>query len=317
MPGGQVTVKIRALTGTLLVVGPLDGQLPLRELKAQVREEWKWPIALQRLVIGTEPIEGDDTQTIQAALGEAAMADCEVTCVRAASTPKEQEALNEHLLRAVAACNLAEVEECLLEGADPGASFDGLTALLVAHAAYARRLLPRSSSEEESQPMQPHVFFQSAEEVLTLLQHHATSSSTEQAQDQLPVQVAGDFAGGLGTALMDQNFVQAVELIATGCNLNEVIKLTPEDRQTRGHIFATAACGPLHMVSALHTQHKAALAVAILLIGSGADLMLEDEEGDTPLAHARYHGAEQIYEVLKAHGARIEGPYFAWRRVFQ
>mmetsp|Transcript_7643 Transcript_7643/g.27995 ORF Transcript_7643/g.27995 Transcript_7643/m.27995 type:complete len:97 (-) Transcript_7643:268-558(-) len=54
-----------------------------------------------------------------------------------------------------------------------------------------------------------------------------------------------------------------------------------------------------------------AAAVVALLCRLRADLDAKDAEGDSPLSHARYFGAEAIYEVLERQGAKLEGPYYS------
>jgi len=49
------------------------------------------------------------------------------------------------------------------------------------------------------------------------------------------------------------------------------------------------------------------------LIKKGADLAAGDAEGDTPLAHARYFGAKEIYQVLEGNGAELGGPFYKYR----
>ena len=72
----------------------------------------------------------------------------------------------------------------------------------------------------------------------------------------------------------------------------------------------TESASLLHLAVQLHQQSGGCELTAALL-GLGADPNAPDEEGDTPLAHARYFGARGVIcDLLRDFGASVRGPYF-------
>jgi len=67
---------------------------------------------------------------------------------------------------------------------------------------------------------------------------------------------------------------------------------------------------PLHACAALFRK-PGAYETAQLLITKGSNLDAPDEEGDTPLAHARYFGAHELHRLYSGHGASLAGPFYA------
>merc|ERR1711966_638255 len=69
---------------------------------------------------------------------------------------------------------------------------------------------------------------------------------------------------------------------------------------------------PLHACCAMHAQ-AGALEMVHLLLKKGADIAAGDAEGDTPLSHARYFRADEMYAVLERNGAKLGGPFYSYR----
>eukprot|EP00931_Biecheleriopsis_adriatica_P077106 TRINITY_DN50729_c0_g1_i1.p1 TRINITY_DN50729_c0_g1~~TRINITY_DN50729_c0_g1_i1.p1 ORF type:complete len:370 (-),score=88.41 TRINITY_DN50729_c0_g1_i1:115-1224(-) len=121
----------------------------------------------------------------------------------------------------------------------------------------------------------------------------------------------------LNEAFHRQDFPEIVKHLANGADRNT--------RLGRGHgvkwalrewaiwpgraeTFGT----PLHALAAMHSL-PGAYETAQLLIQMKADLDAPDAEGDTPLAHARYFRAPDMYYLYKGQGAQLAGPFYAGR----
>lgn len=110
-------------------------------------------------------------------------------------------------------------------------------------------------------------------------------------------------SGTLGRALGRGDVADSVRLLAQGTD--------PNVRLRRGEGVRDTDHGcPLHACCALH-ERLGVSALAELLCRLRADPAAKDCEGDSALAHARYFGAGEIYEVLKEHGAKVEGPFYS------
>jgi len=85
----------------------------------------------------------------------------------------------------------------------------------------------------------------------------------------------------------------------------------PDIELQRGEaIRATETGTPLHACAANH-KVPGMYEVAQLLIHKKANLDAGDSEGDTPLAHARYFNAPDLYKLYSGNGATIAGPFYA------
>lgn len=81
-------------------------------------------------------------------------------------------------------------------------------------------------------------------------------------------------------------------------------------RLLRGEGIADTGGGtPLHACCAQHRLPGIA-SVVELLCRKKANVNAEDDEGDSPLAHACYFGAREVEAVLRAHGGQVRGPYY-------
>jgi len=103
-------------------------------------------------------------------------------------------------------------------------------------------------------------------------------------------------------AFASNNFVEVACRIAAGDDVNA--------RLSRGQgIQATSSGTPLHACCAMHNL-PGSTEMAQLLIKKGANLAAGDAEGDNPLAHAKYFGADELYQVLERNGAELRGPWY-------
>lgn len=107
----------------------------------------------------------------------------------------------------------------------------------------------------------------------------------------------------MGEAFRTGNISDVVRHIASGADVN--MRLTSGEG-----IIASAEGRPLHAACAL-VNTEGAYEVALLLLRRKADVSAGDAEGDTPLSHARYHKAEELYGLLEGNGARIGGRYYS------
>merc|ERR1712187_461354 len=108
--------------------------------------------------------------------------------------------------------------------------------------------------------------------------------------------------GSLNRAFQRHDLPDVVRLLAKGAN--------PNIQLARGEGIRDTNTGtPLHACCALHGL-QGATAVVELLCRLGAGTSSPDTEGDSPLAHARYFGASEIYMALEDRGAKLQGPYY-------
>jgi hypothetical protein len=103
-------------------------------------------------------------------------------------------------------------------------------------------------------------------------------------------------------AFAKRDFAEIARCVAAGSDANTRLK--------RGQgISATNSGTPLHACCA-NCRDPGSTEIAQLLINKRADLQAGDAEGDTPLAHAKYFGAQELFDILKNNGAQIGGPYY-------
>lgn len=106
----------------------------------------------------------------------------------------------------------------------------------------------------------------------------------------------------LALAFENSDLVDAIKHIAAGADVNTKLM--------RGQgIRATSSGYPLHACCALHTTHGS-YELAQLLLRKKANVGLGDAEGDTPLAHAKYFHAPNLFLLLESNGAKVQGPYY-------
>lgn len=106
----------------------------------------------------------------------------------------------------------------------------------------------------------------------------------------------------LGQAFRRGDLADVVRLLALRADPNEGLFRGEGLRQTNSG-------SPLHACCAL-CHDAGAVAVVELLCRLRADVTSRDSEGDSPLAHACFFRADEIYAALEGHGAKILGPYY-------
>lgn len=106
-------------------------------------------------------------------------------------------------------------------------------------------------------------------------------------------------------AFTSNNFVEVLRRISAGDSVNAKL--------SRGQgVQASSSGTPLHACCAMH-KIPGATEVAQLLIRKRADLAAGDAEGDTPLAHAKYFCANELFQILESNGAELGGPFYQYR----
>lgn len=265
---------------------------PLGEVKAAVKARWGMPTASQHFVLGSKAVDAADGDTVaEALLATAAEAEVgledaavELSCVRGAIPEDEQRRLDNELLRATAVGDHAAMAAALSEGARPDVPAEG----------GAKQGHGRSPSTPGTVPS-PLMMALAArdDEARAIL-----LAAGAREPDMAPVH-----GGSLGRAFGRGDLADVVRVLARGANPN--LRLQPGEG-----IHDTSSGTPLHACCALW-QRPGAAAVAGLLCRLGADVKAPDAEGDSPLSHARYFGADEVYNVLEAFGAKLQGPYYS------
>ncbi|CAE8616424.1 unnamed protein product [Polarella glacialis] len=106
----------------------------------------------------------------------------------------------------------------------------------------------------------------------------------------------------IAMACADRDLADVVRHIAAGADVNTRLK--------RGEGVVGSSSGTLlHACCALH-RRPGSYEFTVLLLRRRADASIGDGEGDTPLAHAKYHGATQLFELLEGNGAILAGPFY-------
>ena len=106
----------------------------------------------------------------------------------------------------------------------------------------------------------------------------------------------------LAEAFAATDLADVVRHIAAGADVNT--------RLHRGEgVRASSSGTPLHACCAIYPE-PGAYEVTVLLLRRRADASLGDAEGDSPLAHAQYFKATELYALLEENGAKLAGPYY-------
>mmetsp|Transcript_7644 Transcript_7644/g.27996 ORF Transcript_7644/g.27996 Transcript_7644/m.27996 type:complete len:333 (-) Transcript_7644:268-1266(-) len=277
-------VAVTLLSGDRLEPLEFAADAPVRDLKAAVKERWGMPVAAQRLVFGTQVIDAEEAEHIGIAL---------LTAV-AAEEGEHQELLQNEDAVIELNCvrtTIPEEEQKRLDRALLVASGEGDLACM--------RLLLSEGASAEGHPPAPTPL------LLALAARDEPAAALLRGAGA-PVLAAAELrptASGLANAFVRSDLTEVVHQLASGAD--------PNLRLQRGEgLWDTSSGAPLHACCSLHAKPEAAAVVA-LLCRLRADLDAKDAEGDSPLSHARYFGAEAIYEVLERQGAKLEGPYYS------
>lgn len=300
---GTAIVTVRNLAGNSIVYEEVSVHSPLQELRAFVKEKWGMPVAAQRLVLNGKTVEAPGSQAIGRALQVTDGGEVEVSCIRTELPHEEQRRVDEALLLAAARGDCAAIAELIADGARPA----GLTRRPreEEEGEEGESLVSEPSDTEGGRSPSPLLLARVGGHkaaVQLLLDHGAPEPHLKPRQ-----------WSSMGRALGQADYAEAARLLAH--------KADPNTRLHRGEgILDTSSGSPLHACCAQHKRPGTA-ALAELLLHLGADHSIADSEGDTPMAHARYFGADNVRDVLKAHGAKVAGPYYstlftAHRRLF-
>mmetsp|Transcript_27297 Transcript_27297/g.49416 ORF Transcript_27297/g.49416 Transcript_27297/m.49416 type:complete len:319 (+) Transcript_27297:84-1040(+) len=302
---GMLEISLHTMGGNRFHLALLTSAT-VKDLAHQVRTQTHVPIATQNLVwngeLLTDPslvlaqVFGDDVQPV------------ELLLVQRQLTLREQKELHEQLLRAVAGRRSETVRELLKEGAHVNPEHvnksDCLEHVKQEHEApdtdEATTVSEESSGEDINMATEdlPHGISPLMMAIATGDKDLASELRERGAREPDMTPLNPDLA----TAFRSGDLVDAVRQIAAGACVNTPLR--------RGEgVQCTSSGTPLHACCAMHRQ-PGAYALAELLVGMKADLSIGDSEGDTPLAHARYFKANELFELLEGHGATIEGPFY-------
>jgi len=304
----ELVVAVTRPNGDRLELPPLPGNATIRDLKVAIKQHLGIPCMQQQFVFGIDKLDASDTELLHTALQTSGLtspsADTPTTielglvCVR--PPPHEQDKLDKDLLIATAAGQLARMEAALLEGASPGCCAAGCQ-------------VREASTPEKSQGIED--LNGGADVVQTLGADLTPLLLAAAARDEEAISLLGNYSSEnlelpemvpksrhIGIAFRYRDFADVVRFLACGAD--------PNTRLPRGLGVQDTNHGTLlHACCAMHTA-PGAEALVELLLRLGANLEAPDAEGDPPLAHARYFGANDLYQVLQTHGARLTGPYY-------
>lgn len=283
--GCAVQVSIRGLAGQLLELPPFFASALISELKAEVRTAWGIPLGAQRFVLRDGTIVGENgAQKLANVFNLPEGGAVEVTCIRKELPPEDQIVVDLALLRAAATGSLVDVKDALAQGARPWGS--------------AGQPSDAIDPDEEERRQDAK-----ARQALTPLLFALAGRSDEVAKH---LREAGAHEPDLkpkwqtlGRAFAAHDFADVARHLAHGAEPNKVLN--------RGEGIADTNWGTLlHACCAQHRQ-QCALPMVELLCRLGANINAGDSEGDSPLVHARYFGATEIYAALERHGAKFQG----------
>jgi len=279
-------VAVTALSGDRVELPAFPPGTTMRELREAVKRVWKMPLATQCFVIDSKIVEARDGQQVAVVFQDALQKShpertVEVAVVRGALPEQAQQAVDTTLLVATARGALEDMREALAEGANPD------TCSSVGSSTSSRTVAARRGPT-------PLMLAHAAEdkEAIELL-----ISALAEKPNMKP-----QFSS-LGIAFRNNDLQDVVRILGQ--------KADPNMRLRRGDGVRDTGHGtPLHACCALH-RLPGVVPVAELLLRLKADPCDQDEEGDTPLAHARYFQADDLFEVLQQRGGRLDGPYYS------
>jgi ankyrin repeat protein len=291
-------VNLSSMAGDAGQLEPIPADATVRELARAIREHMAVPIASQNLILKGELIT-DPTLKLSDVFGPVEVADLMV--VKRALTEEEHAELYANLIRATTVGDAAEVAELLKEGArlqpvapEPATKDDKEEAMAEDSDDYDADPCIRSSASSSNCGGLSPLMMASAlknEAIATQLREKGAEEP-----DLLPR------SNSLASAFAALDLLDVVRHLAGGADVNTTLE--------RGQgIRATSRGTPLHACCAMHRQ-PGAYEVAQLIIKMKADMSKGDAEGDTPLAHAKYFGASQIFQLLESNGAVVAGPYY-------
>ena len=261
--------------------------------KQVVKETLSIPRLQQKFVHGTDILEGDDENPLMKVLPVlapaeegggvedpvAALPQLQLSIVRVLPTKAEQDQLDSALLIAVASGKAAEIEDILSEGASASCNAAG------------SEEPEKAGRNVDLTPLLLAMAASDTKAMALLKQYGGKEPSLEPK------------APSLGDAFQRRDLADVIRFFANGVD--------PNTKLRRGHGVRGSHEGtPLHACCALHME-PGAEALLELLVRLGADITIGDSEGNPPLAHARYFGADNLFKALRSHGAELTGPYYS------
>lgn len=342
----KVQVKLLMLNGSEFEV-VLDREDTVRDLAVWIRMNLSIPIAVQHLIHENEVLTEPSQQLSKLFPGREAPV---VTVLRRPYTTQERAELFQRLVRSTAAGDIGQVRELLKEGAplDFSPEEQGQdTSVCLDHwdteeATTSKEELDTktkkqedSKGEKDQNPEGGEEGSGASEEGDSELQS-PPDSDEEMVQEDAVRQVCGGLTPlfmALATGREDlardlrQLGATEVDLNPSFCELGAawtaqppnvleiarhiVAGVDPDTMLRRGQgIRATESGTMLHACAANHRQ-PGMYELAQLLIHKKSDLNAGDSEGDTPLAHARYFHAPDLYKLYSGHGGNVAGPFYS------
>jgi len=341
----KMKVKILMLNGSEFE-GVLDREDTVRDLAVWIRMNMSIPIAVQHLVHESEVLTEPSQQLSKIFPGSQAPV---VTVLRRPYTTQERAELFQRLVRSTAAGEIAQVRELLKEGAPLDFSLEEQghdTSVSLDHwdteEASASKEEPdtKTTTQEDSKDEKDENLEEgedgsgASEEGDSELQS-PPDSDEEMVQEDAVRQVCGGLtplfmalATGREDLARDFRQLGAKEMdlspsselgaawTAQPPNVLEIARhivagVDPDTMLRRGQgIRATESGTMLHACAANHRQ-PGMYELAQLLIQKKSDLNAGDSEGDTPLAHARYFHAPDLYKLYSGHGGNVAGPFYS------
>jgi hypothetical protein len=332
----MITISLMSMSGEATQLPPMEQNAFVRDLAVAVREELQVPIATQNLLWEGDLITDPSVKLVDIF---GAVETAEVMVVRRPLTHEEKVELYVEVVRAVAGGSVPSTKELLKEGAHVEPPVESPEE----QADKPKKKFKVMDSDEERDTIdsgeegeEPTESLDTQKRKLDTFQEdmHKTSGESQTIPTKLPcgsitplmmalavgndelVQLMRDsgaaepdmkpttnsLAEALGRMSNNEDFAEIVRHLAAGADVNT------ELRRGEG-IRATGRGRPLHACCALKS-HEGAYETAQLLITLGADMSLGDQEGDTPLAHAKYFGATEIFALYERNGAMVGGPFY-------
>lgn len=276
----SLQVGVTTFSGERLELPRLATSASMQELHAAVKERFGIPAAAQQFVFNGAVLHGDPAHSLGKLFGlpKGGGGKIELSCVRIPLPAEKQRAVNEILLLSAARGHCDSMATALADGALVNIGCPG-----------------EEDRARQSQPSGPTP--------LAFALALGDKAAAKLLRDAGAAELASEpRSGTLGGALGRGDIADAVRLLGQGAD--------PNARLRRGEgVRDTDYGAPLHACCALHDK-VGATALAELLCRMRADPAARDCEGDSALAHARYFGAGDVFDVLTAHGAKVEGPFY-------
>ncbi|CAK9014141.1 Gamma-aminobutyric acid receptor subunit theta [Durusdinium trenchii] len=339
---GGMKVNVMTLSGDCMATS-FDQSDTMRDLALWIRTKMGIPVAVQHLV-KDDTVFKDPSLPFRDAFHGAE--EVSVTVLRRPYTAKEREELFTRLVRATVAGQATQIRELLKEGApvnyeragqDVSVCLEHWEELPDQVEAPKESVEPEASKEPTAFGLTGEDSDESLEELKSVVSGSASAiSEDEPVKEEAPEEALP--CGGLSPLLMalatgreelarDFRQIGAAEpdlvpktpslrAAVTQLNIADITRhlmagADPDTQLQRGEgIRATESGTLLHACAANH-KVPGIYEIAQLLIHKKANLDAGDSEGDTPLAHARYFNAPELFKLYSGSGASIAGPFYA------